>query len=381
LPTEALNVPVRCEAVGIANGVSNPNILFITAFHPGGKGVIGAGEAICEDSLKALHTTGKAVHVLALAPASQTLNPRVLSLCRSYQTLGHSLGQAFLAVLHGLVRGSLFAPWLFTRVSPRNIRAAREIILKNEIDEVWLDFPSTLAFAPHLREQAIDYFAHDVVAQKVGRRKLIGFLGPLVRKVEQSLLARVRRTFVLSEKDRDLLQKMGYRGEIVLRPPEHVRIGEVGDALPVSQILGAFAGRKNMVFFGSMRRPENHWSILHFILFAYPKIWRCHKDVQFWVIGLSPRLTLRLLGRLVPGVRVVGAVDDPNPAFRAATVCVVPLRLGAGVKIKVLQMLDAGAKVVSSPVGGEGIPSTPNLLVVPYADIPQSVCQILSNPT
>jgi hypothetical protein len=377
---EAPNVPMRCEAAGIANGVSNPSVLFITAFHPGGKGVIGAGEGICEDSLRALHTAGKVVHVLALAPANQTLNPQVLSLCRSYQTLGHSLGQAFLAVLHGLGTGSLFAPWLFTRVNPRSIRAAREIIMRNDIDEVWLDFPSTLAFAPHLPEQAVDYFAHDVVAQKVGRSKVLGFLGPLVRKVEQNLLARVRRTFVLSEKDRDLLQEMGYRGEIVLQPPERVRIGEVGDALPVSQILREFAGRKNLVFFGSMRRPENHWSILQFILFSYPKIRRCHKDVQFWVLGLSPRLTMRMLGWLIPGVRVVGAVDDPIPAFRAAELCIVPLQLGAGVKIKVLQMLDAGAKVVSSPVGSEGISSVTNLIVVPYDEIPEVVCRILSEP-
>jgi glycosyltransferase involved in cell wall biosynthesis len=360
--------------------MSNTNVLFITAFHPGGKGVIGAGEAICEDSLRALHAAGKAVHVLALAPANQTLNPQVLSLCRSYQTLGHSVGQAFLAVLHGLGAGSMFAPWLFTRVGPRNIRAAREIIQRNAIDEVWLDFPSTLAFAPYLRELPIDYFAHDIVEQKVGRSRILGFLGPQVRKVEKNLLACVRRTFVLSEKDKALLKEMGYGGGIVLQLPQRVRIGEVSDALPVSQILGEFAGRKNLVFFGSMRRPENPRSIVHFLLFAYPKIRRCHKDVQFWVIGLAPRLSLRLLGRLIPGVRVVGAVDDPNPAFRAAALCVVPLRLGAGVKIKVLQMLGAGAKVVSSPVGGEGISPTPRLIVVPYDEIPESVCRALSNP-
>lgn len=364
----------------LAHCMNNPPILYITAFHPGGKGIIGAGEAISEDSIRALHASGSVVHVLCLAPDNQSANPDVVGLCRSYRTLPHTVGQACLGILQGMRWGALLAPWLFTRVSIRNIKAAREIIAQNGIDEVLLDFPSTLGFVPHLRVSAMDYFVHDVVGQKIGRRKVLGFWGPLVRKTEQRLLGLIRRCFVLSQKDQELLWAMGFRGEIELQPPIRVRVGEVSNARPISQILGEFAGRKNLVFFGSMRRPENHWSILHFLLFSYPKIRRCHRDVQFWVIGLAPRWTLRVLGRLIPGVRVVGAVDDPNPAFRAAELCVVPLRLGAGVKIKVLQMLDAGAKVVSSPVGGEGVTATPDLLVVPYEDIPESVCRILSNP-
>jgi len=379
LPTETPNVRSCHEIDGALSGMGNSRILFITAFHPGGKGLIGAGEAICEDSLRALHASGKAVHVLSLAPQSQVANSEVVGLCESYRTLTQTRGQDFLGVLRGWALGSLFAPWLFARVSPRNIRAAREIILRNGIDEVWLDFPSTLAFAPLLRELTIDYFVHDVVAQNIERRKLLGILSPLVQKIERRLLTFIRRCFVLSQKDKDLLRGMGFRGEVLLQPPSRIRVGEVSNALPVSQILGKFAGRKNLVFFGDMRRPENHWSIFHFLLFSYPKIRRCHNDVQFWVIGLLPRTTLKLLGRLIPGVRIVGAVHDPYPAFRASSVCVVPLRLGAGVKIKVLQMLDAGAKVVASPVGGEGIAPNLNLVVVPYDDIPEAVCRILSS--
>lgn len=360
--------------------MSRSKILFITAFHPGGKGVIGAGEAISEDSIRTLLASGNDVHVLCLAPNNQTTNAEVVGLCRSYRTLPHKFGPACGGVLQGVREGSLFAPWLFTRVSKRNVQAAREIIVQIGIDEVWLDFPSTLGFASHLREQNINYFAHDVVTQKIARRKLLSVFGPLVRKTEQTLLGFIRRCFVMSQKDCELLREMGFRGDIVLQPPAHVRIGEVNNARPVSQLLVEFAGRKNLVFFGSMRRPENHWSILNFMLFSYPKIRRCHRNVQFWVIGMTPRWTLRVLGGLIPGVRVVGAVDDPNPAFRAADLCVVPLKLGAGVKIKVLQMLDAGAKVVSSPVGGEGIAPEPNLIVVPYDEMHEVICRILSEP-
>lgn len=359
--------------------MSQSKVLFITAFHPGGKGMIGAGEAISEDSVRALRASGKDVHVLCLAPDTQSANPEVVGLCTSYITLPHSLTQTSLAIIKGLLQGALTAPWLFTRASMRNIRAAREIISHHAIDEVLLDFPSTLGFAPHLRSLPVDYFVHDVVAQKIGRRNLLGGLAQFVRKTERRLLGFVRRCLVLSQKDEQLLRETGFIGEIELRPFSRVRIGEVSNGRPVAEILAEFAGKKNLVFFGNMRRPENHWSILHFLLFEYPKIRRCQRDAQFWVIGLAPRLSLRLLARIIPGVRVVGAVDDPRPAFRAADLCVAPLRLGAGVKIKVLQMLDAGARVVASPVGGEGISTSSNLLVMPYGELADAVCRILSS--
>lgn len=366
------------KPVSTADPRANSSVLFITAFHPGGRGVIGAGEALSEDSLRALRSSGKTVHVLSLAPASQTANPEVVSLCQSYTTLEQTALRNAWGVLWGAGRGALFAPWLFARVTPRNIRTAREIIARFGIGEIRLDFPSTLAFAAHLRPLPIDYFVHDVVAQNIGRRRLLGMLSPLVGRIEGKLLSFVRRCLVLSQKDQDLLRGMAFTGEVILQPPVGIRVGEVFDARPVEELVKAFPGKKNLVFFGNMQRPENHWSILHFLLFAYPKIRRRHKDVRFWVVGLMPRLSLRLLGKVVPGVRVVGAVDDPYPAFKAAAVCVVPLRLGAGVKIKVLQMLDAGAKVVASTVGGEGIPASPNLTVVPYDEIPEAVCRVLS---
>lgn len=355
--------------------------LFLTSAHPGGRGVIGAGEAICESNLRALVSSGCEVHVLCFASPDQSSDPAIVGLCASYRTLKNSRTQSVLGVLQGLGWGSLFAPWFFTRVSPRNIRAVVTALQEKRIRHVWIDFPSSLGFAAYLREYEIEYFTHDVVSQKVGRRRFQSLLQPFVAKTERLLMSFVRRCFVLSDKDGGLLREIGFVGDIVVARPQNLKVGSVADAIPVSKVLAEFAGCKNLVFFGNMRRPENHWSIMHFLLFGYWKIKREHPDVRLWVLGLAPRMTLRLLGRLIPGVRVVGAVDDPTPAFHAATLCVVPLRLGAGVKIKVLQMLDAGANVVASIVGGEGIAANPNLFVVPYEAIPTVVCELLSNPS
>jgi hypothetical protein len=357
--------------------MSSSRVLYITAFHPGGKGMIGAGEAISEDSLRVLCASGKDVHVLCLAPDNQSENFAVVELCHSYTVLRHSRLQACLGIFRGIFRGSLVAPWLFSRVSGRNIRAARDVVMRERIDEVRLDFPSTLGFASMLKSLPMEYFVHDVLTQKIGRKFVLSLLGAWVRTVERGLLIYVRRCIVMAQKDGDLLRRMGFSGEIELQQPTRVRVGEVDNARPVAQLLESFKNGQNLVFFGNMRRPENHWSLMYFLAFRFPQLRKACPDARLWVLGLAPRWSLKLLARYVGGVEVVGAVDDPVPAFRASSLCLVPLRYGAGVKIKVLQMLEAGATVVSTPVGAEGIAANPHLTVVNDAQLVPTICCLL----
>jgi glycosyltransferase involved in cell wall biosynthesis len=353
---------------------------FVTAFHPGASGRIGAGEAICQDSIRQLLAQGHEIHVLCFAPPWQSANPAVVNACASYITLEQTRWQAFRGIASALLRGALVAPWFYTRVSPRNSSALDRFLAERRIEALWLDFPSTLGFAERARGLPIDYFVHDVVAQRIGRRPWLRAFAAAVAGVEARLLERVRRCVVLAAKDGELLRAAGYYGFVDLVPPTAIRAGVVDDALPIESVTNRFVGHENLVFFGNMARGENHWSLVHFLLFTFPRLRRARPDIQLWVLGLSPRWMLRLIGLAMPGVHVVGAVDDPEPAFRMATLCVAPMRYGAGVKIKVLQMLDAGATVVATPVGAEGIADNPRLVVASEDGFADSVCRLLGDP-
>jgi hypothetical protein len=358
--------------------VSDPiKVLFLTSAHSGGHGVIGAGEGISETSLKSLISSGYEVHVLCFAPRNQIGSPEIAALCASYTTWVHSSAQSVLAILNGLRWGSLFAPWLFTRVSPRNVRAVRLALLQHDIHKVWIDFPSSLGFAPYLPLCEIDYFVHDVVSQRVGREWLLAALKPMVESAERRLTSLVSRCFVLSEKDAGLLRNLGFIGTVVVSPPENTKVGSVANAVPISKVVAGFSGGVNLVFFGNMGRAANHWSMMHFLLFTYPAIRQAHPQARLWILGLGPRLLLKLAARWIGGTHIVGAVDDPTQAFSQATLCIAPLRYGAGVKIKVLQMLEAGALVVSTPIGAEGVVATEKLVVAEESDFGSAVNECL----
>jgi hypothetical protein len=353
-------------------------ILFVSSFHPNGAGNVGAGEAVSGENIGRLLATGAEVHVLCIAPAYQRADQRLVRQCASYTLVQHSSSQSLLAILRNMFRGALWAPWLFTRVSPHAIAVLKQAIRRVRPDEVWFDFPSSMGFGSHTDEPRKVYFVHDIVSQKIQRSVLKRILAPMVRRVESALFRYFSRLVVLSEKDRQLAITAGFSGDIDISQPSRPRVGTVDGAIPIEEVVSRF-GKCDMVFFGHMGRAENHWSIVWFILGCYPMIRRSCPQTKLWVLGIRPRALLRFLGRTVPGVEVIGAVDDPMKAFEKGAVCVAPILFGAGVKIKVIQMLDAGASVVATQAGAEGVADNERLKIVQWNGFAAKVIDVLTD--
>ena len=77
-----------------------------------------------------------------------------------------------------------------------------------------------------------------------------------------------------------------------------------------------------------------------------------------------PQASLALVGRepdpdvrrlTGPNVEVTGEVADLAPYLRSARATIIPLRTGAGTRLKVLEAMAAGVPIVSTPFGVEGI--------------------------
>jgi glycosyltransferase involved in cell wall biosynthesis len=76
----------------------------------------------------------------------------------------------------------------------------------------------------------------------------------------------------------------------------------------------------------------------------------------------------------LPGVTVIGTVPDIKPYLTAATVAIVPLRIGSGTRLKILEALAMRKAVVSTSLGCEGlsVASGEHLVV---ADQPETFAQ------
>ncbi len=98
-------------------------------------------------------------------------------------------------------------------------------------------------------------------------------------------------------------------------------------------------------------------------------------------MGRDPNPAIRKLeeGR---GVVVTGGVSDVRPYLAAASLAVVPLRIGGGSRLKILEAMAAGVPIVSTTLGCEGIAGGPETAIV--ADQPvalaQAIVQLLRHP-
>lgn len=341
-----------------------PAILFVSSFHPSAIGHIGAGEAICGDTLNKYLDTGYHVDVVVISPVHQRANEKIVQRCNSYETFNTNALGTIDAILKNLHHGSLWAPWFFTRVYPKLIKLLNNKIASKHYDFVWLDFPSTLGFATTLSHTDIRYCAHDIVAQRISRSVTKKILSQIVWQVESRLINKLSRISVLSDKDLLLVRNMGFERDVDMISLGTQKVGLVDNSIDIKTVVSQFEDKKNIVFFGNMHRSENHWSIVWFIIFVFSRLVLRDRTIQLWVLGLSPRFSLRLLSKFITNVHIVGAVDDPTLAFKKSTLCIAPLLFGAGVKIKVIQMLDAEASVLATPVGSEGINNNSKLYVV-----------------
>ena len=148
--------------------------------------------------------------------------------------------------------------------------------------------------------------------------------------------------------------------EILLRRVPQARIEVVGNGVDIESLLPIrlrMMVRRDLVFMGRMDYHAN----VDAALFFAKKIWPCIRarrpELRFVVVGAQPTNDVLAL-RDLAGVTVTGTVDDVRPFYHNALAAVVPLRVGGGTRLKILEAMAAGTPVISTTLGAEGLAVT-----------------------
>ena len=110
----------------------------------------------------------------------------------------------------------------------------------------------------------------------------------------------------------------------------------------------------HLIYIGSMDWYPNEDAVAFFADEVLPGIQDKVPDVQFSIVGGNPSARVQKLAER-EGVVVTGRVPEIKPYFAEATVFVVPLRIGSGTRLKILEALAMGKAIVSTTVGAEGL--------------------------
>ena len=141
-------------------------------------------------------------------------------------------------------------------------------------------------------------------------------------------------------------------------------------------------GSLELVFIGSMDWMPNEDGIRWFATDIFGRIQQRIPGARLVVVGRSPSPGLRALAARDSAIEVTGTVADVRPYLERAAICVVPLRVGGGTRLKIYEAMAMGVPVVSTAIGAEGLPlrNDEHLLIADTADEQVSaICALLTD--
>jgi glycosyltransferase involved in cell wall biosynthesis len=114
----------------------------------------------------------------------------------------------------------------------------------------------------------------------------------------------------------------------------------------------------------------------------FPRIREANQDATLNIVGSAPPPEILELG-LRKAISVTGPVPDVAPYLQGARISIAPLRVGSGIKGKIIEAMAYGRPVVTTSVGAEGMGLTDgqNVVIAEGAgSFAAAVIDLLSNP-
>ena len=234
----------------------------------------------------------------------------------------------------------------------------RRLAANVEFDIVQIDHTTMglyLEILPQELWQRAVWMVHDIdysryarleqVETKLMRKLRLWLHSYMLRTWEPRFAERFQRCVTVSHVDRELLLAANPRLQVEVAP-NGVNTQEY-EPLPPPPTAPA------LLFVGNMDAIACVDAMVYFCRQIFPSLRRVIPHLEMWIVGINPRAEVKALAG--NGIHVTGRVDDVRPYYNRSTVCVAPLRVGGGTRLKILEAMALGRPVVSTTIGCEGL--------------------------
>ncbi|MBZ0294739.1 MAG: glycosyltransferase family 4 protein [Anaerolineae bacterium] len=172
----------------------------------------------------------------------------------------------------------------------------------------------------------------------------------MLKQYEGELCRKFDAVTAVTEEDRALLMEAG--------APDNITVIPIAIDTDEQALIDRRPSGPHIVHIGTMYWPPNIQGITWFLDHVYPIIKQEVPDVRCTLIGARPPEQIVERSADDRTLTVTGYVDDPTPFLEDASMTVVPLHAGGGMRVKILNALSQGIPMVSTTVGCEGIKVT-----------------------
>ncbi|MFY9744551.1 MAG: glycosyltransferase [Candidatus Sulfotelmatobacter sp.] len=241
---------------------------------------------------------------------------------------------------------------------PEVRRRVRALIEKENYEVIVCDFMAAAGVIPWSSPIPKVLFTHNVEAT-IWRRHYEVSANPVWKTIswlewkkmeaaERRYLRLADHVLTVSESDRDAFASVA--------DPTRLTVIPTGVDVEYFQPLSVDETPDSLVFTGSMDWLPNEDAIFYFLDEIFPLIVQKSPRIVLEVVGRKPSRKLQARAEQERNVTLTGWVEDIRPYLARAAVCIVPLRIGGGTRLKIFEAMAMAKAVVSTSVGAEGLP-------------------------
>lgn len=261
--------------------------------------------------------------------------------------------------------------------------ALRKVLNKGDVDIVHFDSLDLSGYLPLVQEKPTVCVHHDAQSLLLRRRadyqahpvlsKYFRHQAQLMEREEREICPRVDINVTVSETDRQVLAQIAPSGRFEVVP----------NGVDIEFFRPREAHEEGIVFVGGTSWYPNRDALSYYRSTILPAIRTRNPDVTTTWVGRASQEETRDYSAGGDGLQLTGYVDDVRPYIASAACYVVPLRIGGGTRIKILDAWAMGKAVVSTSIGCEGLDARDgtNILI---ADSPSEfadcVARVLGDP-
>ncbi len=241
--------------------------------------------------------------------------------------------------------------------SPALTRAVRGLAARGGVDlwqAEWAAGVSALRGLPGARKVVMAHNVETLIWERYrenepdpARRWYIGHQCRKFERFERRAFAEADRVVTVSEGDAALV-----RGRFGMP-----RVDVVDNGIDRA-FFGAVTGDRDpftVLYLGSLDWRPNQDALALLLDRIFPAVRAAEPRARLDVVGRNPPASLARRASACEGVTVHADVADVRPFLARGSVMAVPLRIGGGSRLKILEALASGLPVVSTRVGAEGL--------------------------
>lgn len=176
------------------------------------------------------------------------------------------------------------------------------------------------------------------------------YLSRCVQRYELRLYACADYIFVLTQQEEFWIQSH--------IPDQRIAIVPSGaDTTPVTDETEPLKREDSILFTGNYADKSNEDAVIWFLEKGWPLLRERHENLTFQIVGPNPTRSMTRLANNDPRVVITNWVSDPKEYLAKGAVFINPVRLGGGIRQKVIEAMAMKIPVVSTSLGMHGLPA------------------------